>query len=124
MCLPACYCGQAAHRQDPACIVAEQTIDCTEGALGELLPSVVAVFTPLLFSSSSVDWNALAQQSEQAGLKDTGCILAAIEHDLAQKISASSTQAEKTRGLRESFVAWKVKKGLASVRFKYREVDL
>jgi hypothetical protein len=116
--LPSCYCTQAAHKQDALCVIEQSVIDCSKGEAGPLISTMAVVLETLITNSSNVDWSALEQKVESAGLKDGGCILAAIEADATKNASASPEQANKVQQITTAFGTWKQKKGVGHVRFK------
>jgi hypothetical protein len=116
--LPSCYCGQAAHQQEPACVIRQQVIDCTKGATGEVLPAVFAVLRTLIEGSTNIDWTALMNRVESSGFKDAGCILAALEYDATPKRAATPESVARAEHAATAFNEWKARKGVAGVKFK------
>lgn len=80
-----CRCFKPEHRNEPACAVLNQVVDCTESAVvtniaqfKPLLQQVIALATG---QGGQIDWSKVEQALTGMGIKDGGCIMADLEKD-------------------------------------------
>ena len=119
-----CACWQPAHAQDKQCVVLHQVIDCTETAaatLGPILAGILSAF--VLQGNVSVDWTAIEQYLEAAGIRDGGCLLAQLENDIIGKAQGSPEKMERAKVVGNVFRTWKEKMGVSDVKFRVIGLD-
>jgi hypothetical protein len=88
--LAGCQCWQPEHRNEPACAILHEVIDCTkDAALSTLAPAAAKVIAGLLSANPTADWNEALRSLEDAGIKDGGCVLAYVQAELNTKMSVS-----------------------------------
>lgn len=116
----ACWKDKA---QTPACVVVHQMIDCTTGAVKDIIPGLLP-FLNALISSGNPDWDLLLAKLEKMGFKDAGCILAALEEDFTsnQKMSISPDIASKVSVFESKWTGYRQSK-YQGIKFKIMTAD-
>lgn len=118
---PGCYCWQASHRNEPACVVVHQVIDCTVDTAKDLTPAVAGIVMTYLQGTTEPDWAALLLRLESMGLRDAGCVLAQVENDFMRPSVGPKldlARAARSKDFGDRFLAWKLTHGLTGVKFK------
>lgn len=105
--LSGCYCGQAAHAQEPKCVILHQEIDCVETAVKENAPALLPALLELV-AGQGFDVAALETFLKGAGFKDGTCTLAALEEDFGKPGAAAASDPLRKK-LHDVFVAWRAK---------------
>lgn len=116
-----CYCWQSAHRNEPACVVVHQAIDCTEDSVRELAPAVAGVIMTYLSGTGEPDWAAILARLETLGLRNAGCVLAQVESSFLKPTVGPKldlVRAARSKDFGDRFLAWKLTHGLTGVKFK------
>jgi len=124
--LSGCACLKPENAQKAECVIEHQVIDCAKQAGSSLLPVIGSIISGFFNSgSATIDWSWIEQRLEAAGVVSGSCIFANLANDLASKaaMSSSPTHAARAVETEEHFAAWKVRHGLAGVRFKFRTSD-
>lgn len=111
-----CYCWQPAHRNETACVVAHQTVDCTVDAVKDLVIPIAGLVMVYVQGTSTPDWGSILQRLEGLGLRNAACVLAQLEKDFA-KPAAGPVQA-KAKDVRDQVMAWRLSHDLVGVQFK------
>jgi hypothetical protein len=106
--LSGCYCGQAAHAQEPKCVILHQEIDCTIEAVKENAPALLPALLELV-AGQGFDVAALETFLKGAGFKEGTCTLAALEEDFGKPGAAAASDPLRRRKLHDVFVAWRAK---------------
>jgi hypothetical protein len=118
-----CACTSEAHRNDVACVVVHDIVDCTENAAvavwPQFLPVVGALVDALTGGDGTVDWGTVTTALISLGIRDGGCILAALQGQYASaaKPGASPKLMRKAQTYHEGFEAYR-RQRWPNVRFK------
>lgn len=81
-------CSQDAHRNDLKCVVVRNIVDCTKDAVVSVVPQFMPLVMELIDRATGgdgeIDWGILSRGLIAIGIRDGGCILAAIEAQYLQ----------------------------------------
>ena len=119
-----CACFQPEHRNDPQCAIINQVVDCTEGIVKTLGPQFIPVIKQLIADATgqdgAIDWTKVETILASMGVKDGGCILAAIDLDYLQTSSPTASMIDMNmhKSYHEHFTAYRAKKW-PGVKFKF-----
>lgn len=107
-------CGQAAHRNDPQCVILHDVVDCTTDAVTSTIPQFIPIVMQLIAQATgadgSIDWPKVEASLLGLGVRDGLCILTAIGEQFA---SAAPTAGPTAVRRAQSYQA-----GLAALRAK------
>jgi len=118
-----CACTSEAHRNDVACVVVHDLVDCTESAAvavwPQFLPVVGALVDALTGGDGTVDWGTVTSALVSLGIRDGGCILAALQGQYASaaKPGASPKLMRKAQTYHDGFQEYR-SQHWPNVRFK------
>lgn len=88
-----CYCWNAVHAQEPMCVIAHQTVDCTADSAKDAVQSLGPLAAWLLGGANGApNWDGMLHSLELAGFKNVMCILAQIQNDFFKSKSMSYAQ--------------------------------
>ncbi len=123
--LTACAtCKEELHRNDFKCVLINDIVDCTVdqavAVAPQFLPLVAYVISLVTGTDGTIDWAALEQALVAFGIRDGGCILAALENQYANnanKPQASPRLMQQYRSYTAGFNAYRQKRW-PGVKFK------
>lgn len=117
--LPGCGCFTPEKRNEPACAVLHQVIDCTTDALKNIGPVVAAMIrTYVSDPNQTPNWDGLIGALEGAGIKDGGCIVAQLMADFIGKPSADPMRMVRAKEALSAFERYKFRHQIAGVKYK------
>jgi hypothetical protein len=77
-----CACWQPEHKNDLACVVLHQTLDCTKDAVMSLVPRLLPVVSWVIGGANgTMDWSQSVKTLEAMGVDASTCTLAQLEND-------------------------------------------
>ena len=87
-------CREDAHRNDLACWAKDKVVDCTTNAVvPEVLPLLLQLVQAVTSPDGSVNWASVETTVVQMGVRDGGCLLAALQQKLSGLSTSASTPA-------------------------------
>lgn len=88
------HCLEEQHRNDLACWLKDEIISCSEDAIvPEVTPLIIALL-PAITGAGGVDWSKIESQLLSMGIRDGGCLLAALEQRFSQPQASPGLRAE------------------------------
>lgn len=114
----ACACWKAENKHQPACVFADNVLDCLKP---ELKPAMTAaaklilalIVTPLQVPTGDVIAESLRELEQIVGVDILACAMAKVQDDLAGKLS--STDPDETRLMAVPGTKERLQTGLAAV---------
>lgn len=120
--LSGCSCWTPEKRNDPACAVLHQIIDCTtDVVMSNLGPAVIGMIqTYVSDPNQTPNWDGLVAALEAAGIKDGGCLVAQIQADYLTKPAMGTAYQASATAAKNALSQYKARHKLTGVQYKVK----